>query len=92
MSTDKSMATDFVALTWPSPPTFHLLFHRRRYRVPVSLANVFPNDTSTKSSLFVLVDVDVNLYVGPPASSRIHSKHLLVSHGVGLVMGTYYML
>jgi hypothetical protein len=27
--------------------------------VPASPVNVFPNDTSTKSSLFVVVDVDV---------------------------------
>ena len=53
--------------------------------MPASPANVFLNDTSTKSPLFILVDIDINLYVGPLASSSIRGKHLLVGHNVGPV-------
>jgi len=74
---DKEMVTDCSLVDRPHDLLFHPPFHRRRHRVPASPANVFPNDTSTRSSLFFLVDVDVE-YVGPLASSRIQGKHLIV--------------
>ena len=51
--------------------------------MPAFPARVFPSDTSTRSSLFVLVDIDVE-YVGP--QRVLEFKHLIVP-----MVGTYYM-